>query len=390
MTHHKTIRTNINITTINILTASVKYISHFMIYMIILISITLIGCDDVFNKSAQNSKAVNTWNNIFINRTNITPAIPDTINPLGSIRSIDIQDSTMIIPDGMNGRILVVNDKRNIVHIIGQNGQGPGEFQLLSSISTDSTGSIHAFDVNGYSLHKYKMINGTLEYDSVINMNNNITQIKIYDSNIITYSLSHSDLISIYDTAGTLIKSAFTVTDDDLRKRMLRFQGGGMDVSKNGMIYAIYPGMYEIRVFDSSIRAVDTLLGMRQSEWRPVIPESPRTTSPYGFTEKDKDWWGSFLHIGRLHLIDDKRLLVWLYEMDKDDNMHQYVNIYTINGKILSEGLAVPDGEYIIGAGNGSIYTSMDPRLSKQNMHQYQKSQYHIENTTLYRYDLSI
>lgn len=351
-----------------------------------MITLTLFaGCYDIDNSQTTPTKTA-IWESVFSDRIDVTPKLSNELNPLGNIKTALPLDSILVTTDAINDRIIISNYEGNVIQVIGGSGGGPGEYQHMSAVAVDDDGTIYVFDVAGYRVQTYKMSHNRYEWEEEYSLSRNAIRLRAVNGQLLTYTLSDDDLLALHDQNGDIVYRGYNVSEEvDLRLRLFRFKGGGFDVNDNEMIYAIYPGKYQVTVFDMMLNPVDTLLADEENKWRPSAPEPPNT-SPYGYTGEDKKWFESFIHIGRLLFVSDNIFCIWLYEQDGEGDYKMYVNLYTIEGEVINEGIALPAGERIIGAGNGYIYTATEAKIQQSDAAKTEESEYVISDAKMYQY----
>ena len=66
-------------------------------------------------------------------------------------------------------------------------------------------------------------------------------------------------------------------------------------------------------------------------------------------------------------MLNENIICVGLYESEKVSYNNSYINIYSTDGKLIAEGIKVPENGFVRHAVGGDIYISLPSKLDEKN-----------------------
>jgi len=175
-----------------------------------------------------------------------------------------------------------------------------------------------------------------------------------------------------YDVeSGVQVKQAIKSRGTPYERFVFRFNTGGMTLLDSVRLAVLYPGLEPIVVLDTQLVIVDTL-GILGQGTLPPIPSFPATLSPYEYTEEHIRWWQKHWHpVDILNL--NNRYIALIFYREQGDMPHQKLYLYSIPEKRVVLQVEVPEGELVIEAFSGKLYTEAmsDEDTSTALMHVY-------------------
>jgi hypothetical protein len=306
-------------------------------------------------------KLPSSWNELVGAPRHVNLQAPHLAGELMSVRFILVDPAgNLIIPDGVNGRILVFSSSGKLIREIGHKGQGPGEFNILSHAALDAEGRLVAYDVDG---HRFSIFNpGTYKLADSFQVLSPVTQVAALQDGLAIYSPYNQQVIAKIDTKGKIVRAALPAERERLRLFLCRFQNGGIVEDGAGGLFGVYPETFAIYHFDKDLGLVGRLDG-GSSKWRPDSPGFPDSLSPYEYTPAHQRWWDSHLHVDEVFNISPSLLGVTLYKSDGPTAQQWYLNVYTKKGEILAEGLPIPHQGRVVAANNCKLWVARNAYL---------------------------
>ncbi len=343
--------------------------------LLLLVSATLLfaGCADFHEGSVHyfqqgESSADLSWADIFTETQLIDLNFPDLETEILAIGVLQIDSlGRLLLPDGPNHRVLVIDPEQGeIVQSIGSKGQGPGEFSIMGPMALDGAGNLLIYDIDGRNVSVFT--GPDYEFERTFFLSTYVSTLipDVTEGGTFIYSPYDQNLLKKFDEKGRLVASGFKPADNRLRLFHARFQNGGAvaDQRRNSL-FAIHPDRFAVLEFDQDLNLVRTLKGKERSTWRPEAPKFPSDLSPYEFSPRHRKWWDSFLHVGRIFMIDSETLAITLFESDGYSNAKNYLSMYRTDGTILAEGIEIPNNGHVVAARDGRIYVTTPAFLTE-------------------------
>lgn len=290
--------------------------------------------------------------------------------------------SNKIIPDvakirfNKEGEIFILNrgkihkftNSGRFIIDFGEMGKGPGEALFLVDFNIDKNGNVWTYDLGQRRLTLFSFDGKDYNYDRAIELDKTIHKFCMVDTFLYGFSNLNEHLLTSYNLEGEMIRESFKIDDTPLRIFLGRFNGGGLCLSANEKyLYSIFPGEYSIYKFDKDLDLISEMKsGSPESiPFRPKVPPLPLSFDPYDYTEKQKDWYYSFDHCGEIFSMVPNLLLLEMYREKTEADPYFYVNIYTENGDIIGENLALPKNSRMVGTYKNQLYLASEESLNE-------------------------
>ncbi len=296
----------------------------------------------------------------------LPPSAPQILQAIDLL--ITPHSNRLVLPDPRNQRILIFDHSGLDVRIVGKGGIEAGAFAMLRTVTVAPTGGIWAFDQKERQLNLFTDPSFSLERQ--INLPSSAAQILVRpDGGFLIYSPTSKKVLQVYSNNGKLVRKTLKPVPEDSRLFLARIQSGGIAPDHDQGHYAIYPTDFRILHYSDNLRLTEVLVGDPAREWQPSMPPFPERLSPYDYQPAHEKWWSSFAHIGKIFLVDQDTLLVSIYKSSGIHPEHWFANLYSTDGEMLAEGLAVPHSGQIIGASQGKLYVARQASLSTSGEH---------------------
>lgn len=271
----------------------------------------------------------------------------------------------IVLPDGYNKTIYIINENGGVKKKIRREGRGPGEYLGISLISVDTADNIYAYDTSQKKLLRYRAPNYD-DFDEYFTKTY-VSRMNAWfgPENVFTYSPYYKGKIfKQVDMVNEEVKEEAVLPDDKNFKIWLgRMQTGGITGDKKGDIYGLYPEDLTIYKFNSSLELITKIIPESNQVF---YKEFPANLDPYAQDMRHEQWWESFNHLSRIKYLEENKLIVSYYGKDVDVNSNTFINIYDLeNEVILAEDVALPEGGNLIGIDGKKVYLSFGAYLDE-------------------------
>lgn len=327
----------------------------FALFFGIMLTSVLSACES--NDIDRNSGA--DWNTSFRISDTTNIILPDSVRPIASITGLSlIGDSVLVIPDSRNARIIVARSDGVATQVIGGAGQGPGQFSLLWDVATDEFGSIYAFDMDGYQLHRYDIDEHRYEYLNTRSLERNMISMVIWNENIITLSNSSTNLLTTYTLEGFQVDEKLPAPDNAYSIYAARFNIGGIAIVGTDLLGVVAPGIDGVVLLNIGTTEPPTYIDS------PIFDLPKRATLPYGLTPYDntpqhEDWWSAQRHIRSIVRISESKYGVISFESTGLDIHDQRLHVFDSYSNTFIKSIIIPDDIDIVhGTRDGVFATS--------------------------------
>ncbi len=328
----------------------------------------------------EKGKLAQTWDELFTDHTVINFTYKN--QPLSGFGLLGINSKgDYFLFSGIEKKIMQFDSTGNFIRFIGSIGQGPGEYQMLTTNAFfDRADNLYLYDfaIQAISIFSYP----DYQFLKQIHLKSRVSKIFIdSESNFITFSLYNIDnLLKKYNKSGELIAETFKAEDDRLRAAMARFNPGGLaNVPDLGFLF-VYPDKYYIYLYDYDFTLKKIFKPRHFSKFYPRAESFPQDLDPRDPAYEHSNWWDKFLHPGDIYFLKDKFFLVSLWE-SKGRFGKNYINLHDLNGVTYARGLEIPH-EGTINYNQGDyVYIIEQERFISQD---------EFAPTKLHRYKLSL
>jgi len=360
-----------------------------MMKLICVIVLVLFSCSSeneshiiYFNDS---SKKVNfTFGDVFTMIDSFTLNFTDEERAIPRIRQLYLNEQQEIFTgDYSTGTIVRFSSNGKYIEDIGNRGRGPGEFDFMGNCYVDSENNLWVFDSGQLRISRFKSPN--YNYHDAFTIENRIGNFAAIGSEIVALSRNY-DRIFKYSEQGTLLKEvSIEPSSQDLNNFLTRFNGGGLSHSGENSVFLIAPEKFEIHQYSQELELMNTIAnGENNSRFRPNPPEFPKDLNPFDISNKHKQWYGTFLHIGRIFTFNNQGIImVAVYKEDllSDAPTQFFLNLYTFDGHSIAEGLKISPKTFPVAVQDNVLYLTGDEELLEDGQ---------IKPTTIMKYQLNL
>jgi hypothetical protein len=320
------------------------------------------GCDSAPQVTyLQDAGQHSSWEELFARtarRFDLAGIDPPIIN-IG--QAVPGENGRVIVPDGRRQRVVVFGPDGNVIRTLPDEAS---RFPVsrLSLLALNPSGQLVVYDADGHWVTKLRR--DTFEVEERIQISAPAAGlVALSDGSLITYFPTEGPMFRRFDESGAVERESYDHGDEALRILHGRVQTGGVVRGQDGLLLAVHPLDFEVVRMSEDLAVIDILRPASESRWTPSPPPFPADLNPYFFETAHEAWWDSFMHIGRPHAVTPEVLLVTLFESSGLSVARGYANMYATEGKTLAEGLRIPDGAQVIGAGRGYVYAVKNARL---------------------------
>ncbi|MCU0287647.1 MAG: 6-bladed beta-propeller [Acidobacteria bacterium] len=269
-----------------------------------------------------------------------------------------------IIIDGKQGKIFQFDSDGKYIKNIGNQGEGPGEYNVITAMDMDGKNNIYAFDIPAMKINEFSAPN--YNFKRQIKIGQPVQDIIATDNDdFILYFSTGTHLLQKINSQGKKIIKTFTPKQERLQLFLSRFSLGRFSrVTSNDFIF-IYPDEYKIYFFDNNLNSKQTFFVKSPSKFFPFIGQFPNDLSPYQFSPQHSKWWGKTLHPGRIFYLGNNIFMVILFEYNNLSSKI-YCNIHDLDGDTYAVGIELPFEGIVRYAKDGYIYVVENDRIDER------------------------
>lgn len=314
--------------------------------------------------TAVTTPAPERWDQLFDERRELSLRFPASVPPLLRIGSLLPGPAGMMLVADRH-RILAFNADGTLARELRGGRDVP--VNLVGALTLDRRGNLFVYDPDGdwiteLSWPAFRVVHRfQLPHDVGVN---DIAPLR--DGSIVTYDpASVNGAFKRFDRTGREIGSAHPMRDERLRIFHGRVRGGGMAHDAVGDVFGILPSTFEVVHLDQDLRVRDLLRGPPGDAWAPDSRAFPAQLDPYDYRPAHAAWWDTFRHIGRPFVVAPGVILVTVFTSHGIGQSEDFVNVYRTDGRIVAEGLRVPNDGHVVGAATGRIFIARNARLTQ-------------------------
>lgn len=252
----------------------------------------------------------------------------DSKHIIGSIYNCVIDNNFFYIVDSRSSNIKIYDLDGKLVKVLGNKGNGPGEFQLPKAIDIDDK-YIYVTDVKSRKLNIFDK--KTLKFKKSFYIVDGRTIKVIGDKILLSYlDVSNNTSLHFYNIEGKLLNESISIPKITLDNKMFS-DLTSFDVDKQNNIYFVHEMKYEIlKGKDNKFKSFIT-----REEDKIYLPPPKKPFKDFFEKDKASKWLNSWSHVLKL-IVSDKndKLMV---EFTNDDNI--FLDIYNLNGKLLYKNI---------------------------------------------------
>ena len=305
------------------------------------------------------------WSGLFSGERTIALQPPDEDPGAFQIAKVLVDSNgNLVVPDSKKRRVLFFASSGEFVRAVGKEGEGPGEFGFLRTLALDSQDNLYVFDLNEHRLHVFEAPD--YRFSQSFGLSTYLSAFFLDPAGgIIAYYPTAKDVLKKFDPQGNLVAKAFRPEREDIAIFLSRIQTGGIIGTPLGEVLLIHPDSFVIYHYDGNLKGKRILRSESHSKWRPRMPDFPESLSPRTEGPEHKEWWDSHLHIGGIYWLGNDLLAVTLYSIKGGDPRIWYLNLYTMQGRAIAEGVAIPQQGRVVGSSEDLIYVATQPALDQ-------------------------
>jgi len=263
-----------------------------LVFLISLIIFYDISCNSNKSELAKDilikrvSKPFIQWQDFFEDEGTVSFKLGKIGKELYTIASINLNEKgDYLVLDGKAQQVYLFDKYGDLIKPIGRQGEGPGEYRMVSNPIFDKKGNIYVYDIQSYCLVRYSKPN--YEYDASFKVNKSIQNIVFTDDNhFIAYSISDEFILYKFSLDMSDMKRTFLVEDRNFRAFSARFQLGRLSLIPDKGILVSYPEKYKIYLYDNELNIKKIFYPKEFSVFIPQDAHYPKDLSPYDFTKK--------------------------------------------------------------------------------------------------------
>lgn len=275
-------------------------------------------------------------------------------------------DGLLAIPNGRGHRILIYSPEGALVREVGRKGQGPGEFNVLSTIVFDDADNLLAFDADGRRLSVLTPPDYTFSHS--VTIESPASRIAASQpGRVLVYTPYAEEVLFLIDLEdGHMIRSTLRPEDEELQVFLGRVHTGNAQADPfRGGFWAFYPERYAIYHYDDELSQTTRIEGGPTSSWRVSTPAFPSNLNAYDYQAAHRRWWDAQLQPIGVRILDRDLLAVTLYQSVDLRAEAYFLNLYRPDGTVVAEGLETPFAGRVIGAHAGTVYLGIDATLDE-------------------------
>ncbi len=271
-------------------------------------------------------------------------------------------DRELIIPDYHNNKLLIFGEDGLFQKAIGSEGQGPGEFELISGLYVKED-ILYVSDIAQQRISKFNI--GSQELLEIISIEGFFYDFLVDDDYIATYSIDDTDkeMIRIHSLEGEKLSKGFKFEDDAHRIFLNRFNLGSITPAPEGdTFFVLYPGSYGIYELNTEMEVINALQTYDYNQYRQKPPSFPGDLNPYEWEEEHIEYAQSFNMNARHFLVEPDIHIIMYFEFRQQEHAPMWLNIYRNDGSVIAEGVEVPKGHQVVATKNDCIFlrTALD------------------------------
>lgn len=274
--------------------------------------------------------------------------------PVSVISSIALhEDGSFYAADNMNNRILHFDTGGTVLNVFGREGEGPGEFSMLTDIAADAMNRVYALDYMRRRIAVFKEDGTFLKSIPIEEMGMSLA---VLDTGAIyiapfKFMQEEGDLVTGLDSNGKKIRTYLGRVPEykDV------FSSVAMAPTEDGL-YAAFPYPYRIERYDRDGVLRDVVI-REHPHFQP--PEPPRTHSDGGRMVISSGRLQS--EIGNILVHDDGYIFVNVIKLTDNGDVgleprKSELDIFSSDGFYLST-IQLPDGHGLGGMLGNTLYT---------------------------------
>ncbi len=274
--------------------------------------------------------------------------------PVGVITAFTLHtDGSFYISDSQNNRILHIGADGSVINSFGQRGEGPGEFDSLFDIDTDSDNNVYALD---YQRRRISIFDASGNFIRTIPVEEMGMRLTVAENNTfylgIFAIIQQSDyLVTKYDTEGSRTQQLVEAPEDYGNIFSL------INITTiDDAFYCAFPYPYRIERYDQDGNLQRVIL-REHPEFKPPTPPETRTdgerTVIIGSRLKSEISGVSFHDDGYLFVAIRKEADTGMTEPGPQKSE---IDIFSPDGYYLST-IQLPDDHIVGGILNDVLYT---------------------------------
>ncbi len=274
--------------------------------------------------------------------------------PVGVITAFTLHtDGSFYISDSQNNRILHIGADGSVINSFGQRGEGPGEFDSLFDIDTDSDNNVYALD---YQRRRISIFDASGNFIRTIPVEEMGMRLTVAENNTfylgIFAIIQQSDyLVTKYDTEGSRTQQLVEAPEDYGNVFSL------INITTiDDAFYCAFPYPYRIERYDQDGNLQRVIL-REHPEFKPPTPPETRTdgerTVIIGSRLKSEISGVSFHDDGYLFVAIRKEADTGMTEPGPQKSE---IDIFSPDGYYLST-IQLPDDHIVGGILNDVLYT---------------------------------
>lgn len=269
-----------------------------------------------------------------------------------------------IIIDGKQGKIFQFDSSGRYIRSIGNQGEGPGEYNIITAMDIDNKDNFYLFDIPAMKINAYS--GPDYNFKRQINLGQSVQDMMVTDNgDFIFYFKSGSHVLYKTDNNGKKIQASFTPQQEVLRLFIARFNLGRFCRLTPDSFLFIYPDEYKIYLFDNNFNNKKMLVADKPSRFLPSIGQFPNDLSPYQFSPQHSKWWSQKPHPGLIFNLGNQIFMVVLFEYNNLSSK-TYVNIHDLAGNTYAMGVELPFDGFVRYAKAGYIYVLENDRIDEK------------------------
>lgn len=269
-----------------------------------------------------------------------------------------------IIVDGKQGKIFQFDSTGRYIRNIGNQGEGPGEYNIITAMDMDNKNNIYIFDIPAMKVNEYT--EPDYNFKRQIKLGQLVQDIIVTDDgDFIFYFTSGNQILYKTDNQGAKIRTAFKPKQERLQLFISRFNLGRFcRVTPEDFLF-LYPEEYKIYLFDNNLNIKKKYIAGTPSRFYPFISQFPNDLSPYEFSPKHSKWWSETLHQGRIFYLGNQFFIVVLFEYN-NLSLKVYLNIHDLSGNTYAEGIELPFDGMVRYAKDKYIYVVENDQIDEK------------------------
>ena len=296
------------------------------------------------------------WNVLFAERR-IELRLPDSGQTIRRIAKLEIApDGHLFVPDSRGKRILRFDRDGQLATEIGGAHEGAVRIGALGGFALDPAGNVFLYDLetsmvtvldrSTFAVIRQHRIKGPVS-----------DLVALGDGSVVTYyPADAAGVFKRFDPNGKRVAVAHRVRDEKLRLFHGRVHNGGIARDASGDVVGIHPAEFELIQLSPELEVRALLRPDSTDAWAPRPKRFPAGLSPTDYSSAHRQWWDSFLHIGRPFTLAPGLVLVTVFSSNGLSERRDFANLYQTDGRIRARGMQVPHEGHVISAESGKAY----------------------------------